>query len=285
MRGQVGAVPREHTSGRHEPRQLGRVVRLRLLGDGDARCSAATRRLPRLATDRYPDRMDRRRLLPTGFIEPSIPPRAHKPPSGPGWVHEVKHDGYQLIVRRDRAPVQPPRLCLDRSVSRYRCGRRQATGEFVHSGRRGGRRRCRRCCRVRTRSTGATRPRMRCCMRSIFWSLNGEDLRPLPLGKRKAKLAKLLARAQVGIVLNEHTDENGAVVFLHACRMDLEGIVSKRLASPYRSGPSRNGSRSTFVESRPHTPATAAPPTRHSVACIDRQHPLIMIRGVKCWPQ
>ena len=107
--GRVGAVPREHTSGRHEPRQLGRVVRLRLLGDGDARCSAATRRLPRLATDRYPDRMDRRRLLPTGFIEPCIPTRAHKPPSGPGWVHEVKGDGYRLIVRRDRAPVQPPR--------------------------------------------------------------------------------------------------------------------------------------------------------------------------------
>jgi hypothetical protein len=45
--------------------------------------------------------MDRRRLLPPGFIEPCIPTLAHKPPSSPGWVHEIKHDGYRLIVRLD----------------------------------------------------------------------------------------------------------------------------------------------------------------------------------------
>jgi hypothetical protein len=39
---------------------------------------------------------------------------------------------------------------------------------------------------------------------------------------------------------NEHTDEDGDVVFLHACKMGLEGIVSKRLTAPYRSGPSRD---------------------------------------------
>ena len=66
--------------------------------------------------------------------------------------------------------------------------------------------------------------------------LDGEDLRPLPLGKRKDRLARLLARVRAGIAINEHTDEDGAVVFLHACRMGLEGIVSKRLTAPYRSG-------------------------------------------------
>jgi bifunctional non-homologous end joining protein LigD len=70
--------------------------------------------------------------------------------------------------------------------------------------------------------------------------LDGEDLRPLPLGKRKDRLARLLARVRVGIALNQHTDDNGAVVFLHACKMGLEGIVSKRLTAPYRSGPSRD---------------------------------------------
>jgi ATP-dependent DNA ligase len=70
--------------------------------------------------------------------------------------------------------------------------------------------------------------------------LNGKDLRPLPLGERKTKLARLLVRAPVGIAFNEHTDEDGAVVFRHACKMDLEGIVSKRLSAPYRSGPSRD---------------------------------------------
>jgi bifunctional non-homologous end joining protein LigD len=55
--------------------------------------------------------------------------------------------------------------------------------------------------------------------------LDGEDLRPLPLGKRKPRLARLLPRAQAGIALNKHIDENGAVAFLHACKMGLEGIV------------------------------------------------------------
>jgi hypothetical protein len=59
-------------------------------------------------------------------------------------------------------------------------------------------------------------------------------------GDRKAKLARLLARAPAGILFNEHTNEDGAVVFRHACKLGLEGIVSKRLGAPYRSGPSRD---------------------------------------------
>jgi ATP-dependent DNA ligase len=41
-----------------------------------------------------------------GFIDPCIPSRAPKPPSGPGWVHEIKHDGYRLIVRREGDAVR-----------------------------------------------------------------------------------------------------------------------------------------------------------------------------------
>jgi bifunctional non-homologous end joining protein LigD len=70
--------------------------------------------------------------------------------------------------------------------------------------------------------------------------LNGEDLRLVTLGKRKARLARLLARVSPGIELTEHTEEDGATVFRHACAMGLEGIVSKRLTAPYRSGPSRD---------------------------------------------
>jgi bifunctional non-homologous end joining protein LigD len=70
--------------------------------------------------------------------------------------------------------------------------------------------------------------------------LDGVDYRPLPLRQRKDRLARLLARVQVGIALNEHTDAGGELVFLHACAMGLEGIVSKRLTAPYRSGPSRD---------------------------------------------
>jgi bifunctional non-homologous end joining protein LigD len=41
-----------------------------------------------------------------GFVAPCIPTLAVKPPSGPDWVHEIKHDGYRLIVRRDGKVVQ-----------------------------------------------------------------------------------------------------------------------------------------------------------------------------------
>ena len=70
--------------------------------------------------------------------------------------------------------------------------------------------------------------------------LDGEDFRPLPLGKRKARLTRLAARGAPGIELNEHTDTDGAAVFPHACKIGLEGIVSKRVTAPYRSGPSRD---------------------------------------------
>jgi bifunctional non-homologous end joining protein LigD len=68
--------------------------------------------------------------------------------------------------------------------------------------------------------------------------LNGQDFRPLSLGERKKRLARLLARVTPGIALCEHTDAAGELVFRQACAMGLEGIVSKRVAAPYRSGPS-----------------------------------------------
>jgi ATP-dependent DNA ligase len=71
-------------------------------------------------------------------------------------------------------------------------------------------------------------------------SLDGEDLRGLPLGDRKKRLARLLGKRRLGIVLSEHTDEDGATIFLQACKMGLEGLVSKRLSAPYQSGSSRD---------------------------------------------
>jgi len=43
---------------------------------------------------------------PSGFIEPCRPTKVAKPPSGPLWIHEIKHDGYRLMVRRDGARVR-----------------------------------------------------------------------------------------------------------------------------------------------------------------------------------
>ena len=66
--------------------------------------------------------------------------------------------------------------------------------------------------------------------------VDGEDLRRLPLEQRKRALADLLRREFDGIVLNVHYDCDGETVFEHACALGCEGIVSKRLGSPYRSG-------------------------------------------------
>ena len=67
--------------------------------------------------------------------------------------------------------------------------------------------------------------------------LDGTDLRREPIETRKATLASILRKARYGVRLNEHLEHpEGAVVFQHACKMGLEGIVSKRLGSRYRSG-------------------------------------------------
>jgi bifunctional non-homologous end joining protein LigD len=58
--------------------------------------------------------------------------------------------------------------------------------------------------------------------------LDGVDLRGLPLVDRKKRLARLLGRRRIGIVLSEHTDDDGATLFQQACRMGLEGIVPVR---------------------------------------------------------
>ena len=68
--------------------------------------------------------------------------------------------------------------------------------------------------------------------------LDGQGLRREPLETRKATLASLLRRSPPGLRLNEHHD--GESVFRHACKMGLEGIVSKRLGSRYRSGTSKD---------------------------------------------
>jgi bifunctional non-homologous end joining protein LigD len=66
--------------------------------------------------------------------------------------------------------------------------------------------------------------------------LDGNDLRRTPIEERKDFLATLLNRPQEGIAFNQHYLCDGAVLFKHACALGCEGVVSKRLGSPYRSG-------------------------------------------------
>jgi bifunctional non-homologous end joining protein LigD len=87
------------------------------------------------------------------------------------------------------------------------------------------------------------RLRYRCADGAVFLfafdliELDGRDLRHEPLEVRKATLASVLRKAGPGLRFNDHLDhEDGDVVFRHACKMGLEGVVSKRLGSRYRSG-------------------------------------------------
>jgi len=66
--------------------------------------------------------------------------------------------------------------------------------------------------------------------------LNGEDLRRQPIEERKWRLANLLDGSHLSLVLNEHYEEDGAIVYREACKLGCEGIVSKRLGSPYCPG-------------------------------------------------
>jgi bifunctional non-homologous end joining protein LigD len=186
--------------------------------------------------------MKAHRIRTDGFVDPCIPTRAAKPPSGRDWVHEIKHDGYRLIVRRDGKAV---RLFTRRghdwtdrypaiaaAAAKLRAKSFTLDGEAVVAGADG----------VAVLDALHRRGRVSDAILQDFdlLELDGVDYRPLPLSRRKDRLARLLARVPIGIVINEHTDEDGAVVFLHACKMGLEGIVSKRLTAPYRSGPSRD---------------------------------------------
>jgi bifunctional non-homologous end joining protein LigD len=78
------------------------------------------------------------------------------------------------------------------------------------------------------------RIRYRRCDATVFLyafdliELNGDDLRRDPLEGRKATLEMILAKSGPGIRFNEHMEGDGPTVFAHACKMGLEGIVSKR---------------------------------------------------------
>jgi bifunctional non-homologous end joining protein LigD len=65
-------------------------------------------------------------------------------------------------------------------------------------------------------------------------------MREVPLEDRKRRLERIIRKSSDGIVFNEHLDSDGAAVFKHACKLGLEGIVSKRRDMRYRSGRSKS---------------------------------------------
>jgi hypothetical protein len=69
--------------------------------------------------------------------------------------------------------------------------------------------------------------------------LSGEDIRQQPLNERKTALKWVLRKSREGIQYVEHAEGHGDKLFAAVCNLGLEGIVSKKLNAPYKSGPSK----------------------------------------------
>jgi bifunctional non-homologous end joining protein LigD len=171
------------------------------------------------------------RTLPAGFIAPCLPTKTTQLPSGSQWLHEIKHDGFRIIAHKSggrvrlysrpgndftrRLPLIVEALerlhsridgeavaCDDNGVASFDLIRhhRANDGVFLYA--------------------------------FDLIELNGDDLRRDPLEVRKATLASVLAKAGPGIRFNEHIEGDGPTVFAHACKLGLEGIVSKSEGFP-----------------------------------------------------
>ena len=181
-----------------------------------------------------------------GFIDPCCPTPRKEPPSGDGWLHEIKHDGYRaqaqlaggaprIFTRRgyDWAARMPP---IAAAVSGLPIKSVILEGELIAVDAKG------QAVFYELPSAVAARP-TRVTARLIYYAfdllyLDGYDLRGAPLVERKQLLEALLdnARGLQLIRYVEHLAADGAVVLEHVCKLKLEGIVSKRADAPYRSG-------------------------------------------------
>jgi bifunctional non-homologous end joining protein LigD len=180
-----------------------------------------------------------------GFIKLEIPTPVPEPPTGEGWIHEIKYDGYRTLVVIDQGKVRAYSRPGNDWTTAYRrvvdacanlgCKAALMDGEMVVQDEQG----------VSDfqalRSAIYTAPH-----RIVFFAfdllhLNGQDLRRTPLIERRAALRKLIEPdPRSPIHFSDHVDCDGARFFKAAADLGLEGIVSKRAASLYRGGPSRS---------------------------------------------
>ena len=171
-------------------------------------------------------------------FEPRLPRLAKQPPAGPGWIHEIKHDGFRIIARRVAGSARlitrnghdfsgrfPLILAAVAALPVQSCA---VDGEAVACDERG--LSLFEMIRWRQHDNAVT-----LCAFDLL-ELEGEDLRREPMEVRKATLKGLLRRARSGIAFNRHFEVDGTIVYEQACALGCEGIVSKRLGSPYRPG-------------------------------------------------
>ena len=180
------------------------------------------------------------------FVAPELCISVERPPSAEGWGHEIKFDGYRMQLRVEEGEAAlKTRKGLDWTAKFSNIAREGSglpdvmiDGEIValdHNG----------APHFSTLQAALSDGRSE---NLIFFAFDllfagGEDLRALPLGERKARLKQLLdARkgkdSQIRYV--QHFESGGDAVLQSACKLELEGIISKKLDAPYRSGRSDN---------------------------------------------
>ena len=179
-----------------------------------------------------------------GFIEPQLATLRSNPPSGEEWLHEVKFDGYRIQAHVSRGKVTLfTRKGLDwtakfgravpEALAALDCEDAVIDGEIA----------------VLSDSGVASFSALQAALsagrteRMLYYAfdllhLDGEDLRSEPLVERKAKLHALVGAAEgtSPVLYSEHFVAPGQAMLTHACRMGLEGVVSKRADAPYQSG-------------------------------------------------
>ncbi|WP_342641809.1 DNA ligase D [Rhodoligotrophos ferricapiens] len=181
-----------------------------------------------------------------GFIEPSLATLSPRPPEGDRWIHEVKFDGYRLQARIDADDVKLlTRRGLDWTdrfgkeiADAFRAlpvGQAIIDGELVVEGDAGA-------SDFSTLQADLSEGRTD---RFVYYAfdllyLDGQDLRASPLVERKAALEQLLEGAPERLRYSEHFEVSGEMVLRHACRLSLEGVVSKLRSASYSSGRNRS---------------------------------------------
>jgi len=175
--------------------------------------------------------------MPKTLFQPCLPKRGTAVPAGPEWIHEIKHDGYHLIVQREgkrvRIFTKNGRDWTDRYPFIVEAALRNRISSFVLDGE-----------AVLLGVDGISdfdglHSRQHDDEVQLYafdiLAMDGEDLRKLPLHLRKNNLARLLARRPQGIFVSEF--EQGAIgpdLFRKACEFGLEGLVSKHRERAYR---------------------------------------------------
>jgi bifunctional non-homologous end joining protein LigD len=172
-------------------------------------------------------------------LEPCLPTRGTKVPTGPDWIHEVKYDGYQMLVARKDNRVRLFSRNGHDWTARYpwivEAALKNRQKHFVIDGE-----------AVLLGVDGVSdfnglhsrhfEEEVQLYAFDIL-ALDGDDLRKLPLSMRKTNLARLLARRPEGIfVAPFEAGEIGPDLFRKVCEFGLEGLVSKRRDRPYRAG-------------------------------------------------